>query len=138
MKAKGPEACTKRRAWKRVAGRIFSLVFFAAMVVLLIDFVRRARPRDLLGWALFMLGMIALAFLSHKFKFIERTIARLFAAYFIFLGWMFITLVPLTLFNWLSQIILEKLTVGFQVIVFAAWGLLLTLAVRLIATSSLR
>ena len=133
---KNEETNASTKSWTRkinvwsIAGLI---IFLIIIVVLLASFVN-AEPEKLLGYAVFIVVLAALGILSNRFPIVGRILEKGFASYLLFLGVMIITLGPLVLFNWLSQFILSRFTLGFQLVVFVVWGLLLALAVVFIAT----
>jgi len=102
-----------------------------------VKFLMTASRGEVLGWATFLGIVFALAFLAIRFEIVGRLINKFVAGYFLFFGWVFVVLGPLVLFNWLSQSI-RSLSVRYQMIVFGAWGLLLSWAVLLIATERKR
>jgi hypothetical protein len=95
-------------------------------------------PRERIGFFLFMMVLAALGVLSARFKMVERLVKTAFGLTIFVLGWILITLGPLSLFFLLSKFVLVRLTGVFQVIVFVAWGLLLAGALTLITTESWR
>jgi hypothetical protein len=127
----------KRRA-KLDKTVMWRFLLFSAFTLLLgslfIKFVMKDSLRDALGFAIVMSGILLLVFLKIRYKAAGPIIERMFSAYFLFFGWMFITLAPISGFYWLSPFILNKLRISFQVAVFVVWGLLLMLAVWLVAT----
>src|SRR5437867_7603279 len=134
----GEEAKTSTKPWwKRILPVVTALIFWVAIALALVSFVRNASLGKILGWAAVIAAATALVFLNDRFPIIGRIINRLITGYFLFFGWVFVVLGPLVLFNWLSQLI-RSLSVRFQVIVFGAWGLLLGWAVVLIATERKR
>ncbi len=138
MKAEQADASTKRRTWKDTATSIIALIICVAMVVLIVRFVLTATPAKLLGALGLIVVSIAVVLLGSKFPIVARTIATLFAAYFLFFGWFFITLVPMMVFLRLSLFVLEGRAVGLQITVFVAWGMLLSFALQQIATERRR
>jgi Ca2+/Na+ antiporter len=112
-----------------------------AGTLLLVGLFKRYVMKDSLGEVLgsFILtsAILLLAFLTIRYKSVGRIIDRAFTAYFLFFGWMFITLGNITLFYWLLPFI-YKLRLWFQIVAFVMWGFLLAAAVFSVATEKNR
>lgn len=132
---------SKRRA-KPNKSAIWQLLFFWALTLLLgglfMKYVMKESLRDFFGFATVMSVILLLVFLEIRYESAGRIIERAFSAYFLFSWSMLITLAPITLFYWLSPLILNNLPLSFQIVVFVVWGLLLILAVWLVATEKNR
>lgn len=123
----------KRNIWA-IAGLITVCVMLFAMALKWITIT----PGDLIGYAIFLFGVVILGALSTRYQIVDNTIKRFFTAYCRFFGWLLMSLGPLIIFNWLSQYVLSNLPFSYQLIVFAVWGVLLVWALMLIFTDSKR
>jgi hypothetical protein len=120
--------------WKFLSFSGFTLL----LGVLFKRYVMKDSWGEVLGFSIFMSGILLLAFLINRYPALGPVMKRMFKAYMLFFLWMFITLAPITGFYWLSPFILNKLRMSFQILVFVVWGLLLMLAVWLVATETNR
>jgi hypothetical protein len=117
------------------------LLFFAFAILLggsFMRYVMKDSLGDVLGFSILMSVSLLLVFLGNRYPAFGPVITRMFGAYMLFLLWMVITLAPVTGLYLLSPIILNKLRMSFQIVVFVVWGLLLMLAVWLVATETNR
>lgn len=120
---------------------LWNFILFGAFTSLLGSiflYLTKQSLRNVIGFAIFMWVICLLAFLSARFKAADQIIRRLFAIYFSFFGWLFVSLVPISFFYWLSPLILDRLTTWLQVIVFVIWGLLLIIGLLSVATEKYR
>lgn len=121
---------------------IWLFLSFCAFTLLLgglfIKYVMKYSLRDFFGFAIGMSVILLFVFLKIRYESAARIIERAFSAYFLFTWSMLITLAPINLFYWLTPLILNNLPISFQIVVFVVWGLLLILAVWLVATEKNR
>src|SRR5688500_18837083 len=80
---------------------------------------------EVLAFAIFLVVTFTIVLLGERFPVVKDTTEKFFAAGLRFLAWMLITLLPLVIFNWLSQFMLATLSLVFQIAVFVIWGLVL-------------
>src|SRR5258706_10785483 len=81
------------------------------------------------------LGILnALSERLRKGQYVEKA----FAAYFRFCGWMLVAFLPVSGLLYLNRLVLEKLALSLQIIVFVIWGGLLVWWVGLVATETRR
>jgi hypothetical protein len=132
---------TKRRV-KPKKSFVWWFLLFSVLTLLLGclfgKYVMKYSLGDVLGFAIVLSVILLLAFIKIRYKSAGRIIERAFRAYFLFTWSMLITLVPIILFYWVSPLILGKLPISFQIVVFVIWGLLLIFAVSLVATQKNR
>ena len=116
--------------WRAIGLIVIFVVLVTGISALLSD----GTPADLLGRALaaFILSIIGL--LSYRYPAVHDALEKFFGSAVRFFAWTIITLLPLLFFNWLSTVVLTLFPLGFQIAVFAAWGLLLAYAIQAIAT----
>jgi hypothetical protein len=93
---------------------------------------------DQLGTTIVGVILLVLGVLSSFSTKIKDAIDKSFAAYLRFVGWMIVFIVPITLINLLTGLVLSRLALVFQIIVFAVWGLLLAFGIKQIATEKNR
>jgi metallo-beta-lactamase superfamily protein len=125
---------TKPSIGKRIAGLLVILIILSITVVGIL----RMTGKELVGFVVFLAVMVGLGALSVRFATVNRAIPVVFAGLIWFFLWIFITLAPISIFLKLSQFILFKRSLRFQVATLLAWGLILFLAVLLIATKRYR
>ena len=113
------------------------ILFLTAVLTLLALFSDIGRGK-LIAYAIFFAVIIPLAVLSAKYRFVEETIERSYAAIITFLVWIILTLVPIVAFNWLAQFVIVRISPWIQGPVFILWALILAWAIRLIATDRSR
>src|SRR6266550_3941162 len=87
---------------------IATLIFTGWVVWLLVKFVLEFRLRDLIGVAIVIAVVSLLAVFMVYSKRAARVIESGFKAYFLFLGWALAALVPVSLFYWLSPLIISS------------------------------
>lgn len=107
--------------------------FFASLLSSLIQYLRKESLRSVIGVAILTLAVCFLGYLSVRFKTVDRVTKRFFAIWIRFFGALFLSLLPINFFYWLSPIILGRLRIGWQVVVFVTWGLLLILGLLSVA-----
>src|SRR5438105_7410311 len=89
------------------------------------------------GTSAVIFGLGILNALSERFQkgqYVEKALTK----YFTFCGWMLLAFGPATGLLWLNQIILERLVLLPQVVIFVIWGVLLGAAVGFVATDRKR
>jgi hypothetical protein len=131
----------RRPTWQKI---LVSLALIAVAIFSVSSLVQtmvewaRSEPREFLGFVLYFVVILIVAFLSAKFEIVDRSVSRALAMFVWFIVYWFITLMPLYAFAKLSEFVLVKLTVVFQIIVFLLWGLGLVWALLRITTESNR
>jgi hypothetical protein len=123
----------RRRKWLSLLSSLAILLAVAAIIVVLL-----VEPGKRLGFSIFMAIIIGLGIIKARYRSVDRAVKKVFAGYFLFLFWVMVTIGPLALFHQLSRFVLAQLSLAPQIIVFVAWGLILTFALGLIATEQRR
>ena len=90
------------------------------------------------AYVVFTAIMTIVAVLGIRFEIVDRSVATVFGAAIWFCLWAFVCLLALGLFRFLSEYILTSFSLPFQIVAFAAWGLLLAVTLLLIATEDNR
>jgi len=124
--------------WKRLLLFSAMLVVIGGATALLAFLFFDVSPTKLLAIVIFSAIMFVVGVLCLRFEIVDRGVQRFFSAWLWFCLWGFVSLVPLTLFRLLSEYILTNFSLPFQIVAFAAWGLLLAGTLLLIATESNR
>ena len=110
---------------------LFSLV--VSLLVSLIQYLRKESMGSVIGAAIFTLVLCLVGFLSVRYKTVDRATKRFFDVGTRFFVALFVSLLPINFFYFLSPIILGRLRIGWQVVVFVIWGLLLILGLLSVA-----
>jgi len=84
---------------------------------ILLTLFRMSRA-DLIGLAVWMAVVFALAVLGSHYRLVDRAVKSFFMAVSSFFGWMFLTLLPLWAFDRASRIVLERFSLGFEIAAF--------------------
>jgi hypothetical protein len=139
MKNNETKAFPKSAQHAKVAQALGTLVLLVAIAVTVAALLgvswRAILTVTIVSAVLFGLGVLnVLSETVRRGQYIEKA----FAAYFAFSGWMFLAFGPATGLLWLNHLILEKLALSFQVVVFVIWGALLAGAIWLVATERKR
>lgn len=114
------------------------IVIFVTLVTGLSALLSDGTPADILGRALAAFILSILGILSYRYPAVHDALEKFFSSAIRFFVWTFVTLLPLVFFNWLLSIVLTTLSLGFQIAVFAAWGILLAFAIQAIVTPGRR
>lgn len=97
-----------------------------------------ASVANILGFCVFMAGIVLVGFLSARFPRIDRTVKTIFAVYFRFCGWLLVSLAPVTAFSWLSKLIFRGMSPWFQIVILVIWGVLLGVVLLFVSTGHYR
>jgi hypothetical protein len=139
MKSKQPNAISKPSHRTKVVQAVGTLIVLVLLAVATAGLLGVSWQKILtittVSSVLFGLGLLnALSERFSRGQYVEKA----FAAYFRFCGWMLLAFVPVSGLLYLNRLVLEKLALSFQIIVFVIWGGLLAWAVWLVATEKKR
>jgi len=114
--------------------RMFILFgLFTSLLGALFQYVMKRSWPNVIGAAIFTFAICMLSYLGYRFKTVDRVTRRVFAIWISFFGSLFLSLLPINFFYWVSPIILGRLATGWQVVVFVIWGVLLILGLLSVA-----
>jgi hypothetical protein len=139
MKSKQPNTISKstqRTNLVQALGSLIIVVLIAVTIAALLGVSwQRILTITIISAVLFGLGILnALSERFRKGQYVEKA----FAAYFRFCGWMLVAFLPVSGLLYLNRLVLEKLALSLQIIVFVIWGGLLVWWVGLVATETRR
>ena len=127
-------AGAKHLDWRRLLRLSVMLVVIGGVVALLALLFFDASPTKLLAIVILSATIFVVAILCLRFEIVDRGVQKFFSAWLWFCVWAFVSLVPLTVFRFLSEYILTNFSLPFQIAAFTGWGLLLAGTLLLIAT----
>jgi hypothetical protein len=139
MKSKQPKPMSKstqRTNLVQALGSLIIVVLIAVTIAALLGVSwQRILTITIISAVLFGLGILnALSERFRKGQYVEKAIA----AYMRFCGWMLVAFLPVSGLLYLNRLVLEKLALSLQIIVFVIWGGLLVWWVGLVATERKR
>ena len=117
---------------------VLLFILFGAGIPVLLIFLGGGSLRDIITMGIFMVTLLTLGMLSAMSENIKQLIDSFYSYTFRLFFWLFVTLAPMMFFYWLSDLLVERFSLFFQVIFFLLWGGLLSIAVWYISLPSKR
>lgn len=128
----------KRLDWKHLLQFSAMLLLIGGTAALLAFLFFDVSLTKLLAIVIFSAIMFVVVLLCLRFEIVDRGVQKFFNVWLWFCIWAVVSLAPLTAFRFLSEYVLTNFSLPFQIVAFAAWGLLLAGTLLLIATESNR
>lgn len=113
-------------------------ILLGAGIPSLLIFLGGGSLRTIITMGIFMVVLLSLGMLSAMSENMKQLIDSFFSYTFRFFFWLFVTLAPMIFFYWLSDLLVERFSLFFQVIFFLLWGGILGIGIWYISVPSKR
>lgn len=123
---------------RRITNVVLGVLFLLIMSWIAVARLLRMTRKEIVGFVVFVVLIVGLVALSRRFRAVEHAIPVVFVALISFWAWILISLIPMLVFFKVSEFIVFARSVRFQVVPLVVWGLILVLAISLIATEKSR
>lgn len=125
---------SEQKSIKNILAAAVTAVVFLAIGLGVVALTKDLSQGEFWFYVAFFAIVVTLVWLKSRYPVVGVAIERFFGVYFRFLAWMILTILPLWLFTFISNLLITRAGLIVQLLVFAVWGGLLVYGIRMIAT----